>query len=109
MSKIHYTYIVTYDIKEDENNIVRDNFRNKLIATFQATMLSESTYAFSSTNGVSKIKSTIISSYDSAYKDNNKTPNTEDKVWLVCADKKADPNTQNPYELACYKLNFKKN
>lgn len=102
--KNFYTYIVTYDIKGDENSDVRNRFRESLINTCSATMLSESTYAFSSTNGVPDIKSKITRLYKDAYKQNGKEWNGADKVWLVCADKKADPNSDQPYEMACYEL-----
>ena len=102
--KALFTYIVSYDIINDEEDKVRGTFRDALASDFKVAKLSESTYAFSCTKGVSEIKTRIIKLYLKAYKENDKEPNPKDKVWLVCADKKADPNTEHPYEMACFEL-----
>lgn len=102
--KALFTYIVSYDIKNDDEDKVRGAFREALMRAFQVSQLSESTYAFSSTKSVPEIKEIIIHFYLNAYKDNDKEINKDDKVWLVCADKKADPRTQHPFEMACYEL-----
>lgn len=102
--KALFTYIVSYDIINDDEDKVRGAFREAIIADFKAAKLSESTYAFSDTKGVSEIKTRIIKLYLKAYKENEKEPNPKDKVWLVCAEKKADPHTEHPFELACYEL-----
>lgn len=101
--KNFYTYIVTYDIKGDENSNVRNGFRDLLVSTYNATMLSESTYAFSYTDGVPSVKNKVMQLYKKAYGEDT-VSKAGDKVWLVCADKKADPNTQNPFEMVCYEL-----
>lgn len=104
MKKALFTYIVSYDIINDDEDKVRGAFRDALAKEFKAVKLSESTYAFSSTKGVPEIKTKIIKFYIKAYKENDKDINKEDKVWLVCAEMKEDPHTQHPFEMACYEL-----
>ena len=104
MKKTLFTYIVSYDIMNDDEDKVRGAFRGALIDELKAVKLSESTYAFFSTQGVPEIKTKIIKLYLRAYKDNDKEENKEDKVWLICAEKKADPRTEHPFEMACYEL-----
>ena len=99
--KFNFTYIISYDIKEDD---VRDMFRELIKGKCGAEKLSESTYAFSSVHSVPAVKEVAMNLYVAACKENNKEINKEDKVWLICAEKKADPNTNKPYEMACYNL-----
>lgn len=101
--KDFFTYIVTYDIKGDENSDIRNKFRESLINTYSATMLSESTYAFSTTDGVPSVKSKVMQLYKDAYGADNAS-NAEDKVWLICAAKKADSNTAKSFEMVCYDI-----
>lgn len=102
--KTLFTYIVSYDIINDDEDKVRGAFREALTSELKATKLSESTYAFSSSKGVPEIKTKIIKFYIKAYKDNDKDINREDKVWLVCAEMNVDPRTEHPFEMACYEL-----
>lgn len=101
--KDFYTYIVTYDIKGDEKSEIRNRLRESLKSEYNATMLSESTYAFSNTDGVPSVKSKVMQLYNEAYSADTAS-NAEDKVWLICAAKNADSNTVKPLEMVCYDM-----
>lgn len=102
--KKHYTYIVSYDISEEDKDIIRGKFRDALSQTVKALELSESTYAFNTTDSVPNVKSKIMQLYTTAYQQAGVLRNKDDKVWLICANKKATPNTKKPYEIVCYEL-----
>lgn len=104
MDKLIFTYIVSYDIQEGDNDIVRSAFRDGLKEKFKAEELSRSTYAFKSTEAVADIRDMIFNLFTKACKDNQKKVTAEDKMWLICTDKQADFHTDKPYELACYDL-----
>ena len=104
MEPERYTYVVSYDIHDNEEEKVRGYFRDKLKESFQAEPLCESTYAFSKTEGIGKIKASILSAYKQARENNGESINIDDKIWLICSDKKADMNDKNFYEMCCYEL-----
>lgn len=104
MEPERYTYVVSYDIHDNEEEKVRGYFRDKLKELFHAEPLCESTYAFRETNGVSSAKAAILSVYKQARENNGESINKDDKIWLICSDKKADKNDKNFYEMCCYEL-----
>lgn len=104
MDKLIYTYVVSYDIQEDDEDKVRSAFREGLKEKFKAEELSRSTYAFKSTDAVADVRDIIFNLFTKVCKDNQKKVTIEDKMWLICTEKQADFNTEKPYELACYDL-----
>lgn len=104
MDKLIYTYVVSYDIQEGDEDKVRNAFREGLKEKFNADELSRSTYAFKSTEAVAEIRNVILNLFSKACKDHKKDVTEKDEMWLVCTDKQADFHTERPYELACYNL-----
>lgn len=98
------TYVVSYDIHDNEEEKVRGAFRKKLEESFSAEQLCESTYAFSKSDSVGRIKADILSAYEKARENSGEGINGDDKIWLICSDKKANMNDKNFYEMCCYEL-----
>ena len=104
MEPERYTYVVSYDIHDNEEEKVRGAFRDNLEKTFHTLQLCESTYAFKETKAVGLVKADVMSAYKKARENNGESINKNDKIWLICSDKQAGKDDINYFDMCCYEL-----